>query len=395
MSITKQVHTELSELDEFFGRPTRAPLASLETYIKYESSKQNEIIQSSSQEIANEIQISTQNICGTIQEGFENLYEVNSSGFNQVSENLETLNATLTGGIIGIGYKLESIENTMRWGFSKLIEQVKISNQKLENVIKLLNIPDIQKERKYYIEQGLNFLVKGKSSPIFIGKAINNFQKALEIEDTDYFSFSQLGFIHLFFKEFLDIEKSRDFLNKAIFFGEADINFNSASLGNNSSSFEFNYSPITTTSNSLMYLGQIYYREQNFEEAYKLAKKGYQINPNNLRVGFDLTKYSICTNRIESGVSLLEEITEQDRYISIKAILDEDLAKNKFIRDYLNDKSKLTYQMANDNFQKIKQEIRPNSIYFDKVINIEKLVNKRDFLSSLKALELIGFKLKN
>lgn len=395
MSITKQVHTELSELDEFFGRPARAPLASLETYIKYETSKQNEIIQNSSREIGNEIQLSTQNICGTLQEGFENLYEVNSIGFNKVSENLETLNATLTSGIIGLGYKLDSIENTMRWGFSKLIEQVKITNQKLENVIKLLNIPDIQKERKYYIEQGLNFLVKGKSSPVFIEKAINNFQKALEIEDTDYFTFSQLGFIHLFFKEFLDIEKSRAYLNKAILFGEADINFNSASLGQHSSSFDFNYNPSTITSNSLMYLGQIYYREHNFEKAYELAKKGYEINPKNLRVGFDLSKYSICTNRIEPGVTILEEIIEQDRHISIKAISDEDLAKSKFVRDYLNHKSKLTYQLAYDNFQKIQQEIRPDSIYFDKVKNIEELVGKKQYLSSLNALELIGYELKN
>lgn len=395
MSITKQVHTELSELDEFFGRPARAPLASLETYIRYESSKQNEIIQSSSQEVANGIQISTQNICGTLQEGFENLYEVNSSGFNQVNENLETLNATLTGGIIGLGYKLDSIENTMRWGFSKLIEQVKISNQKLENVIKLLNIPDIQKERKYYIEQGLNFLVKGKSSPIFIEKSILNFKKALEIEDTDYFTFSQLGFIHLFFKEFLDIEQSKNYLNKAILFGEADINFNSASLGNHSSSFEFNYNPSTITSNSLMYLGQIFYREKNYEKAYELAKKGYEINPNNLRVGFDLAKYSICTNRIESGATILEEIIEQDRHISIKAISDIDLARNKFVRDYLNHKSKLTNELASENLNKIKAEIKSDSIYFDKVIKIEELVNKKQYLTSLNALEHIGYELKN
>lgn len=367
----------------------------METYIKYETSKQNEIIQNSSREIGNEIQLSTQNICGTLQEGFENLYEVNSSGFNQVSENLETLNATLSSGIIGLGYKLDSIENTMRWGFSKLIEQVKISNQKLENVIKLLNIPDIQKERKYYIEQGLNFLVKGKSSPVFIEKAIKNFQKAIDIEDTDYFTFSQLGFIHLFFKEFLDVEKSRDYLNKAILFGEADINFKTASLGNHSSSFKYNYNPSTITSNSLMYLGQIYYREQNFEKAYELAKKGYDINSNNLRVGFDLVKYSICTNRNQLGINLLEEIIEKNRYISLKVVLDNDLVKNKSIREYLNNKSKLTHKLASENLQKIKQEIRPDSIYFNKVKNIEKLISKNQYLSSLNALELIGYKLKN
>lgn len=395
MSIVKEVHTELSELDEFFGRPARSPIASLETYIKFETRKQNEIIQNSSREVANEIQISTQNVCGTLQEGFESLYEVNTKGFNQVNENLETLNATLTGGIIGLGYKLDKIENTMRWGFSKFIEQSKISNQKLESVIKLLNIPDIQKERKYYIEQGINFFIKGKTSQVFIEKSITNFNKALEIEDTDYFTFSQLGFIHLYAKDFIDIEKARNYLEKAILFGEADINFNSSAIGNYNSSFEFKYSPSKITSNSLMYLAQIYYREKNFEKAFELAEKGYKINPKNLRVGFDLAKYSICTGRWTFGEKILNEIIEQDRYISIKAITDKDLASNGYIRDYLNIKNKLTHDIALKNLQDLKNKIKQNSIYFEKIQKIESLVSKRQYLSSLKSLELMGYELDN
>jgi len=395
MSIIKEVHTELSELDEFFGRPARAPLASLETYIKYENSKQNEIIRNSSQEIANEIRLTTQSICGSIQEGFENLYEINTHGFDEVNENLEALNATLTGGFINIGYKLTNIEHTLRWGFSKFIEQTRITNLKLENVIELLNIPDIQKERKYHIEQGLNFLVKGKTNSAFIEKSIQNFKKAIDIEDTDYFVFYQLGFIHLYVKEFLDIEKSKEYLKKAILFGEADINFNPVSLGNHSSSFDLNYSPRNITSNSLMYLAQINYREKNFKNAFKLAEKGYQINPSNLKIAFDLVKYSIRNGKNEFGISLLDKIIEQDRYISIRAINDEDLAPNKYVRALLNNKSNLTNEIASKDLQKIKNNIRPNSIYYDIVKKIEKLVNKRQYLSSLDALELIGYKLNN
>jgi hypothetical protein len=260
MSIIEEVHKELSEIDIFFGRPVKYPLASIKSYIKYEANKQNQVIQSCNSKVVSEIISTTENVCGTIQEGFANLYEINSKGFSKTNHNLRAINSTLNYGFNDLSEKLINIDHVLRWNFSRIIEQARITNHKLEVIVKLLNIPDIQKERKYYIEQGLNFLIKGRLNSLFIEKSIQNFERAILIEDTDYFTFLQLGYIYLYSKEQLDIEKSKEYLKLSILFSEADIDFNSSSIIGHSSSFAFNYDPRNIASKAMMYLSRILYK---------------------------------------------------------------------------------------------------------------------------------------
>jgi len=408
ISTIKKLRAEISEADEFFGKSPRYPLASIETYIDYASEQQQKTLQKVSSDVAKEIQASTQNITGTIEDGFGNLFNVQERGFKEVNNRMDNLNSTaergfheVTSELYDINYKLGdilykigSIRNILDWKLSSLIEETKLANVKLEEIISLLNVPDFQKERKYYIEQGIDFFVKSNASPELIDYAISNFQKALEREYTDYFVHNKLGVIYMFFKPVLDVEKARKHLEESIKLGQADVNFNHTSLGKYPSSI-INFSPVSVTSNSLMYLAKIYHLEDNNEKAYQLTKKGYSVNPDDLRVGFDLAKYAVLTNRTDYAIQILDEIIEKDRYITLKVLTDNVLPVNNQVRTLLNKKSKDAVQIAENVLSKILNNIHPNSIHRKELKKIERIINKKNYLASLKALELIGYKLKN
>jgi len=73
--------SELSLIDEFFGKEPRFPLATEVEHQSYEFHKQNEILKKLSSEQQTEIRNTTNQICGTIENGFGELYQVNQKGF--------------------------------------------------------------------------------------------------------------------------------------------------------------------------------------------------------------------------------------------------------------------------------------------------------------------------
>lgn len=66
--------------------------------------------------------------------------------------------SSLDQGFAEIAGELDQLNSMLDWRLSVTIDQQRISNLLLENVALLLRIPDVQKERQYYIEQGFKHL---------------------------------------------------------------------------------------------------------------------------------------------------------------------------------------------------------------------------------------------
>lgn len=208
---------EISLLDEYFGREPKYPLATQIAHQNYEFNRQNEILNNLTISQQNEIRETTSLVCGSIKDGFNELYNANSNGFNKIISTIENSIDDINENLWEANRNLEQINSTLHWGFSSLIEQLTINNNKLNQIIELLNIPDSQKQRKHHIEKGFEFMKKGNYDSIFYKKAKENFEKVIDIEDTDYLSLQQLGIIHLYCDSFLDLELSKNILTNQLF----------------------------------------------------------------------------------------------------------------------------------------------------------------------------------
>lgn len=384
--------SELSLVQEFFGQEPRFPLATEIEHQKYEFNKQNEILQSIGAEQRLSLENATHSICGSVENGFAELYKANTIGFNAINNSLEDGFSKMSESISGVNRSLENINSTLEWGFSKFINVLTITNRKLDQIIHLLNIPDNQKQRKYHVEQGFDFLKKSNFNKVFYNVSKNHFEKALEIEQSDYLCLQQLGLIHMYSLEHLDLSLSKNYLEKSITYSNAEIGFDINK--ENPSSFHSTFNPRIITVTSLMQLARNHYIEENFSKAISIAKQGLSIS-NTVGLNFDLAKYACSINDDDLAIKHLNNAIEMDRYIAVKSLTDKNLAKNHSVNLHLKSISLKANLKVLQDLEELKSVAHSNSIYKSQISKIERLTKNGNYLDSLKALEEIGYELEN
>lgn len=182
---------------------------SLETLADQQLKGINKAIQGASKDQVSAIQESTEAICGTLDSGFELL----SDTLHEISY-----------GIDDLSNEVNKLASMLDWNLSLIIEQQRITNLLLGNIAVLLRIPDIQKERQYYIEQGIKFLKKAMFDNDFYEHALNNLLKAKEIEETDFFVLHRIGLIYLYSPKHLDLKEAEKYFKEAAKFAIAEFN---------------------------------------------------------------------------------------------------------------------------------------------------------------------------
>lgn len=379
---------ELSLLDESFGKQPKYPLATQIEHQKYEFYKQNELLKGLTLIQQNEIKNTTSLVCGSIENGFNLLYKTNSKGFEKIISNIDKLSDNLE----DIDRSLDKINSTLSWGFASLLEQLTISNNKLNQIIQLLHIPDSQKQRKYHIEQGFEFMKKAVYETSLYEFAKEHFEEAVKIEKTDYLCLQQLGIIHLYRKEFLDLNLSKEYFNKSIMLSKSDINYNKNIQ--NPSSFNFTYNPSKLTALSYKHLARINFIEENYNDAFDNARNGINFFEM-LSMYYDLSIYSLKKNDKRGSLLFLTKAITMDRYITIKATNDKYLNLDSDINSFLNSLAMNYINLANDNLNKLKKLSHPNTSFKNAINHIEQLIKNNNYIDALNALESIGYVLKN
>lgn len=380
--------SELSLIDEAFGKNPKFPLATQIEYQKYEFNKQNELLKDLTLAQQEEIKNTTKIVCGSIENGFNKLYEVNSRSYEKIINNLEDIKFNEE----EINRSLDQINSTLEWGFSSLLENLTINNNRLNQIIQLLNIPDSQKQRKHHIEQGFDFMKKAKLNSDLYEYAKDNFEKAIGIENTDYLSLQQLGIIHFYNSKFLDLAISKEYFLKSITLSEADINTNKNIQ--NRSSFVFTFNPTKITATSYLHLSRIYFKNSEYQMAYDSAIKGIKIL-NLLSLNYDLSIYAAKLNDEVNALKYLKTAISKDRFLAVKAVNDANLIKNPYVTNFLNELTEKYIKIAKEDFNKIKLIAPYDTSYMERINYIEKLINQNNYLDALEALEAIGYFLNN
>jgi len=370
----------ISEIDELFGNEPRYPLATMQQHFKNELEVQNQILNKTSSGIISEIKNSANSICGTLNNGFENLVSTNERGFSNVTNSIENLSE-----IAG-------------WGFSQIIEQQRASNVLLSNIALLLKIPDIQKERQYYLEQGLKFFTNSKADKSLYEDALENLIKAENIEKTDYYVLQKIGVIYMFSTEHLNINKALEYfiksakysLSETFSFSQQTLNYLENDVTKEFSEqlrTIFNVKNITIT--SFLLIARCYYIKKDYNNALLYANKAFDLNPNSIDAGYDRIKYLCKLNRIEEAINNLHKLISINRFITLKILTDSDIINHKKILDTLDvlkietiDEVKSKMILANNLYVK---DIGINNLLEE----IKVLISKNNYLDAKLALDIL------
>lgn len=186
-----------------------------EVYIKDISdiiSKNKKELQATISNASSEQQQAILQVCGHLDDGF-----------GLISSHLSDIKYEL-GEIRG---EINAMASMLDWKLSCLIEQQRITNQLLRNIIQILRIPESQKQRAYYIEQGLKYLknafIEGTYSSFF-NDAMESFKESEKIERKDYFTLNRIGQIFLYSINHLNIPLAEEYFLKSAREALAEVN---------------------------------------------------------------------------------------------------------------------------------------------------------------------------
>ena len=169
--LTDTVDTGLQEIDQTLDEG----ITELTEETKEGFAKVAETVDSGLQEIDQTLDEGFSNVCETIEEGMETVDNTLILGFQEESRQLQKINHTLSQGIYQLSSLLENVSDELvdikceisqgfenlgslfQWGFSEVIAQAELQNEKLAKIIHILLRPAATKARELYAHAVANY----------------------------------------------------------------------------------------------------------------------------------------------------------------------------------------------------------------------------------------------
>lgn len=310
-----------------------------------------------------------------------------------------------------IGNSIESFHSDFRIGIGELIQQQRITNLLLENVSELLKIPDSEKERYNYLENGLKHYKNG-----LFKDSLNNLLYVEKIRtekignEDNYFVLYNIGLIYLLQYDLFNAEVALKYFEQAAKYAEVETKESSAKLlrileGKTTQDFDSG-NVKKLASESYFYAAFASYLLGDFTKSINHCNKAIEINPLFAEAVFLKSKSLSANNNIELALKNLDNLLRRLPNYSIKVSCDGDLYPKKEVKDFLinlrDEFLQKTAELLNtftnklsmindkyDNFStdelKRKYILSMNTELFE-ILN---LLKRKSYLDSLKAIELM------
>lgn len=340
-------------------------------------------LQSTLQKASTQQAIAIQQVCGTIEDGFA-----------EVSNHLRSINSNIS----ELRGEINEMAAMLDWKLSMLIEEQRLTNHLLGHIAKLLRIPDSQKQRIYFIEQGLKYLknaiLEGINSSFF-ADAIEGFKEAEKIERKDYITLNRIGQIHLYSEKYLDIPAAEEYFLKSAREAFAESNAGGTTTSNNLTPFGYETNIYSenpfkaATAEAYLYASRACYLQQKLNEATVYAEKAYKLIPEFVEAGFEQAKYLAANNKETEAANVLKTVIEKDRFFSIKTLNDQDLSTKPTILKLLEELQKEIILKSNSGLNKCLKLISSNSQAESIIDEIKINISKNSYLSGMKAHDLL------
>jgi len=321
-------------------------------------------------------------ICGTLEKGF-----------GQVVSELEDINWRLN----DINEGIDNLHSMLDWKTDIMIEEQKISNLYLGRITGLLKIPDSQKQRSYHVEQGITWLksaIEEGPKSDFYSDALDEFIKAKQIEEKDYFSLSKIGLIHLNSKKHLDIPQADIYFKSSARYAKAIANASPSSSENSQKRYNEKLESLLTkeilleqAASSLNYASRCNYIQTNFSEAINLAKQAVELNSTNPEYGLQLAKCLSANGQGDEAANVIEKVIELNKYYSLKILSDPDLFNNKDILKRISTITNTLIAKVDKEIEHLRGILIPDSTLRNELQEVIKNYNPKSYLTARIASE--------
>lgn len=224
------------------------------------------------------------------------------------------------GNKIGSGFdmlsnRLDDVNEELRFlnaNTEILIEQQKLSNILLEDIIELLRVPDSEKERQHAIELGIKFFVNAQKDHTLFDDALEQLQKAEALMKQDYLVLHKIGCIHLYVEKHLDIKKAKDYFLRSAKYSSVENSEDAINLANiltnNSSSNTKRYKDIDDFIDEIKF--------ENYPELHK---------SNILKISYDKTNEEIIVAKKNGQNKLIDIIPLSELKQKINFALNSEI----------------------------------------------------------------------
>jgi hypothetical protein len=255
-----------------------------------------------------------------------------------------------------LGYRIDETNNNLReianelrsmdYGIRLQIEQQKASNILLNDIKKLLRLPDSERERTYAIELGLKFFTNAQHDPDLFNDALIEFQKAENIMNQDYFVLHKIGLIYLLVDQHLNVPKALEYFKRAAKYASVESNNDIRSLAYLSNDHETYISIDSNThnisDNEIKIMASESYDKAAFSayilgdinEAIELQLKAIKLNASAQNLFF-LGKYQMRAGLNIDGIRSLNNAVEILPELLEITIKDLDLNSNTYVIDWI------------------------------------------------------------
>lgn len=341
--------------------------------------------QAGAKSIRDSISDSTFEIVGSLDEGFGDITRILDSGFSKVSNQMENLGIMLD------------------WRLSEVIDQLRVSNLLQENIALLLRVPDFQKERQYFIEQGFKHYENVRIDADLYEDALKNLLEAEKRETTDYVVLHRIGMIYLYAnkKEIFNPEKAEAYFRRAAKYAivesnpaaQRTLNILAGNVGQNLSTQEtMPKAAKSVAAKSYFQAGVSCYAQGKFSESIELCEKAFSLSPYFLEAGFLQSKSLAALGNGEKSAEILRGIIETKRFYAVKTASDDDLATKPEVQSMLKQLRDSAVLKASEKLDNLRKE-NINHPQFTAILSkAESFIQKNTFLDALSALDELAKK---
>ena len=273
------------------------------------------------------------------------LSQVVEGGISVVSNHLSKLN-----------YQMEIIDRSLSHINSQLlflnrqldimIEQQKLSNILLNNIVEILRVPDSEKERQHSIELGIKFFVNASKDSDLYDDALEELLKAESLMRQDYFVLHRIGSIHLYAEKHLNPSKALDYFLRAAKYASVEsdsnairlVNFLTEDLNNDNTNIDKAKSIGLLASESYEKAAFSAYVLGQFNDAVTYQSKALYLNktPQN---HFLLAKYQARNGQINNASANLNECIDQEPILALACFKELDLINEPDILKLISNKN--------------------------------------------------------
>lgn len=283
----------------------------------------------------------------------------------------------------------------------RITDQTRVGNLLLRNLGELLRVPDFQKERLYYIEQGLKHYKNALIDPALMGDALSNFLKAEEREKTDYVVLHRIGMIYLYSHDHLDVRKAEDYFVRAGRYAAVESEPAAARLalilckddvGGDPENLGDSGQIARLAAHSYLQASTAAYLQENYGRALEHARRAVKLKPGWAVGCFKEAKYLALRDRAEEATAILEPLIRADRHVAVLVASDVDLSHNRRVNGLLELLKHEAKGKVETTIAKIEKSIREfNWSGINLVSELDKLHalrDKGDYLSLQSAIDI-------